>query len=101
MKKSILKILAISLIVASIGGFSAATAFADTTNGSLEPSSAAAAATVKKITVKNVKEPGVTVTAYQLAKGEYNAVTSRIDKYVRCENDSSFLLSFDKITPIL
>ncbi|MBQ3692337.1 MAG: LPXTG cell wall anchor domain-containing protein [Clostridia bacterium] len=86
MKKSILKILAISLIVASIGGFSAATAFADTTNGSLEPSSAAAAATVKKITVKNVKEPGVTVTAYQLAKGEYNAVTSRIDKYVRCEN---------------
>lgn len=95
MKKGLLKVLTSGFVMASILGSSMFGAFA------LEPSSLPVLApevtegqtayqTIRTITVKNVEaKDGLKVTAYQLAKGQYNESRGIITGYQYCEGLST------------
>lgn len=93
MKKGLFKVLAVSLAVASITGFTAMDVFADNTIAeSWTVTDASVTKNITKtITVENIsKDDDPTITAYQIVKGTYK--DNKLTDFVPCEGLGSLTI---------
>jgi len=102
MKKNLVKVLTLALAAATVAGMSAMPVFA--ANTVTDTWTVTAGASTGTITVQNVKESGVTVTAYQIVKGVYKSEGS-LNNYALCDATNAKIADFmnptaDEVTTI-
>ena len=85
MKKNLVKVLTLALAAATVAGMSAMPVFA--ANTVTDTWTVTAGASTGTITVQNVKEDGVTVTAYQIVKGVYSE--GKLNDYALCDETNA------------
>ena len=86
-KKKLIKIAAIAMAAATVTAFAGVSVSAHTVTDTWTGTSETAATTLKKITVKEVKDTSteLSVVAYQLVKGDYS--DGKLVKYVVCDSN--------------